>query len=180
VTARRAAFLDRDGTIIEDVRYIARPDDVRLQSGAAEAIRTLNERGIVVVVITNQSGIARGMFSESDYEAVRTRIDAVLALDGARIDASYHCPHYPDISGPCECRKPGTLLYDRAVADLDIDAAASMFAGDRLRDVLPAGRYGGTAYLVQAPSTPDAEVTEARACGVAIVPSLLDAVRRFQ
>ena len=109
MTARRAAFLDRDGTIIEDVRYIARPDDVRLQSGAAEAIRTLNERGIVVVVITNQSGIARGMFSESDYAAVRTRIDAVLALDGARIDASYHCPHYPEISGPCECRKPGTL-----------------------------------------------------------------------
>ena len=118
MTARRAAFLDRDGTIIEDVNYIARPDDARLRTGAAEAIRTLNERGIVVVVITNQSGIARGMFSESDYEAVRTRVDALLAMDGARIDASYHCPHYPDVSGPCECRKPATLLYDRAVADL--------------------------------------------------------------
>ena len=180
MTARRAAFLDRDGTIIEDVNYIAHPDDARLRTGAAEAIRTLNERGIVVVVITNQSGIARGMFSESDYEAVRTRVDALLAMDGARIDASYHCPHYPDVSGPCECRKPATLLYDRAVADLGIDAAASMFAGDRLRDVFPAGRYGGAAFLVQAPSTPDGEVTEARACGVAIVPSLLDAVRRFR
>ena len=180
MTARRAAFLDRDGTIIEDVRYIARADDVRLRTGAAEAIRTLNERGVLVVVITNQSGIARGMFSESDYEAVRTRVDAVLAMDGARIDASYYCPHYPDVSGPCDCRKPGTLLYDRAVADMGLDAAASMFAGDRLRDVLPAARYGGTAFLVQAPSTPDAEVTEARAGGVAIVPSLLDAVRRFR
>ena len=179
MTARRAAFLDRDGTIIEDVSYIARPGHVRLRPGVAEAVRTLNERGVAVVVITNQSGIARGMFSDFDYEVVRARVDALLATHGARIDASYYCPHHPDFTGPCECRKPGTLLYDRAITDLDLDAAASMFAGDRLRDILPARRYAGTAFLVQAPSTPAAEVTEAQACGVAIVPSLLDAVRRF-
>jgi D-glycero-D-manno-heptose 1,7-bisphosphate phosphatase len=180
VTARRAAFLDRDGTIIEDVNYIARPEDARLRPGAAEAIRTLNERGMPVVVITNQSGIARGMFSASDYEAVRARVDELLAAEGARIDASYYCPHYPTDGVACACRKPGTLLFDRAIADLDLDAPASMFAGDRLRDIIPARHYGGTAYLVHAPSTPDDEVDAARAEGAAVVDSLLDAVRCFR
>jgi len=89
VTTRRAAFLDRDGTIIEDVSYIARPDDARLRPGAADAIQSLNARGIAVVVVTNQSGIARGMFTDADYEAVRVRVDELLAEHGARIDASY-------------------------------------------------------------------------------------------
>jgi D-glycero-D-manno-heptose 1,7-bisphosphate phosphatase len=177
---RRAAFLDRDGTIIEDVHYIARPEDVRLRPGAAEAIRTLNERGIVVVVITNQSGIARGFYTAGDYEAVRSRVDEVLAVEGARIDAAYFCPHHPDAGGPCECRKPGTLLFDRAIADHALDAASSMFAGDRLRDVSPARRYGGAAFLVQAASTPDDEVATARDGGAQIVTSLLDAVHRFR
>ena len=180
MSPRRAAFLDRDGTIIEDVSYIARPADAHLRPGAAEAIRTLNERDIVVVVITNQSGIARGLFAAADYEAVRAHVDALLAADGARIDASYYCPHYPDVNGPCACRKPGTLLFDRAIADLAIDGSASMFAGDRLRDIIPARRYGGTAFLVHAASTPVDEVDAARAEGAEIVESLLDAVRRFR
>lgn len=179
MTARRAAFLDRDGTIIEDVSYIARPDDARLRPGAADAIQSLNARGIAVVVVTNQSGIARGMFTDADYEAVRVRVDELLAEHGARIDASYYCPHYPDISGACDCRKPGTVLFDRAIRDLRLDPSSSMFAGDRLRDIIPARHYGGTAFLVQAPSSPDAEVAAARASGAVIVDSLLDAVRRF-
>jgi histidinol-phosphate phosphatase family protein len=180
VSGRRAAFLDRDGTIIEDVSYIARPDDARLRPGAAEAIRTLNERDIAVVVITNQSGIARGMFTDADYEAVRARVDELLGADGARIDASYYCPHYPDVSGACKCRKPGTLLFDRAIADLALDPSTSMFAGDRLRDVIPALGYGGTAFLVQAPSTLAGEPAAARERGAYVVDSLLDAVRRFR
>jgi histidinol-phosphate phosphatase family protein len=178
--SRPAAFLDRDGTIIEDVHYIARPDDVRLRPGAADAIRALNERGMVVVVITNQSGIARGLLTVEDYEAVRHRLDVLLEQEGAHIDASYHCPHHPDVTGGCECRKPGTLLFDRAIADLDLDAASSLFAGDRLRDVIPARRYGGSAFLVHAPSTPDDEVAAALAGGAQIVDSLLDAVNRFR
>ena len=179
MTRRRAAFLDRDGTIIEDVNFIARPDQVQLRPGAAEAIRLLNEHGVVVVVITNQSGIARGMFTVAEYEAVRDRLTDVLADRGAQIDASYYCPHHPSFSGPCDCRKPGRLLFDEAIADLGIDAGESMFAGDRTRDVLPARTYGGTAFLVRAPSTPPQEIEEAKVAGATVVDSLLDAARQF-
>jgi D-glycero-D-manno-heptose 1,7-bisphosphate phosphatase len=179
VSRRRAAFLDRDGTIIEDVNFITHPDDARLRPGAAEAIASLNARGIAVVVITNQSGIARGMFTAADYEAVRDRVGELLAPRGAHIDASYYCPHHPDISGPCDCRKPGTLLFDQAITDLDLDAADSMFAGDRLRDVLPATSYGGKAFLVRGPATPPGEVDDATASGALIVDSLLEAATRF-
>jgi D-glycero-D-manno-heptose 1,7-bisphosphate phosphatase len=177
--ARRAAFLDRDGTIIEDVNYIARPDQVRLRPTAAEAIALLNEHDITVVVVTNQSGIARGMFTVADYEAVRDRVDRVLAEHGAHVDASYYCPHYPSVSGSCDCRKPGRKLFDQAIAELGLDAAASMFAGDRARDVLPARMFGGYAYLVPAASTPEPEVKEAAQAGATIAGSLLDAVRQF-
>jgi D-glycero-D-manno-heptose 1,7-bisphosphate phosphatase len=177
--SRRAAFVDRDGTIIEDVNYISRPDDVRLRPGAADAIATLNARGVQVVVITNQSGIAQGRFSVEDYERVRDRIDEVLAEHGARIDATYYCPHYPADSGECGCRKPGTLLFDEAIADLDIDAASSLFAGDRLRDVIPAKTYGGIAFLLRASSTPAADLATAEEIGLEVVDSLLEAVQRF-
>jgi D-glycero-D-manno-heptose 1,7-bisphosphate phosphatase len=179
MSGRRAAFLDRDGTIIDDVSFISRPDQVRLRPGAAEAIALLNENDVVVVVITNQSGIARGYFSVADYEAVRDRLDAVLAAHGARIDASYYCPHHPSVSGPCDCRKPGRLLFDEAIASLEIDAERSMFAGDRTRDITPARLYGGRAYLVPASSTPRDEVQESIDAGAAVVASLLEAVELF-
>jgi D-glycero-D-manno-heptose 1,7-bisphosphate phosphatase len=179
VSPRRAAFLDRDGTIIADVNYISRPDDVALMPGSAEAIRILNEHAVSVVVITNQSGIAQGRVTQAQYDAVRQRMDEVLGSRGAHVDATYYCPHYPAVSGPCDCRKPGTLLFDEAIADLDLDAAASMFAGDRLRDVLPARAYGGAAFLVRATSTPSADVEQAAVAAVEVVDSLLDAVRQY-
>ena len=177
--ARPAVFLDRDGTIIEDVSYIARPDQVQLRPTAAEAIALLNEHDVAVVAITNQSGIARGMFTVADYEAVRDRTAQVLARHGARIDASYYCPHYPAVSGPCDCRKPGRRLFDQAIADLDLSPSMSMFAGDRARDVLPARTFGGTGFLVPAPSTPPEEVDESVRAGATVAESLLDAVQRF-
>ena len=177
--ARRTPFLDRDGTIIQDVSYIARPDQVRPRPPAAEAIALLNERGVAVVVITNQSGIARGMLSVADYEAVRDRVDQVLAEHGAHVDASYYCPHYPSVTGPCDCRKPRRRLFDQAIAELDLDGALSMFAGDRARDVLPAQTFGGSAYLVPASSTPEPEVEEAVRAGATVAGSLLDAVQSF-
>lgn len=177
--SRRAAFLDRDGTIIDDVHYIARPEDVHLRPGAAEAIATLNARGVVVVVITNQSGIGRGLFTVADYERVRDRVAELLTAHGACIDATYYCPHHPDSSGECGCRKPGTLLFDEAIADLDIDASASLFVGDRRRDVIPAQKYGGTAFLLRAPSTPQSDIDGAADAGAEVVDSLLEAVLRF-
>ena len=175
----RAAFLDRDGTIIVDTNYIARPEDVRLVGGAGEAIRTLNENGVVVVVVTNQSGIAQGLFDERAYEAVRARVTQLLSAERAVIDAEYHCPHYPSITGPCDCRKPGTLLFERAIAEHSLDPARSMFAGDRLRDVLPARTYRGAAYLVHAPSTPPEDLDRSADAGAEVVASLAEAVQRF-
>lgn len=177
--SRRAAFLDRDGTIIEDVEYISKPADVRLRPGAAEAIAMLNARRIPVVVVTNQSGIARGLFTVADYESVRDRVGQQLAAAGARIDATYYCPHSPHQNGECGCRKPGTLLFDEAIADLDLDAASSLFVGDRLRDVLPAEKYGGKAFLVRAPSTPESDLARAAETGLEVLGSLREAVQRF-
>ena len=179
MTLRRAAFLDRDGTIIEDIDYISRAEDVVLRPGAAEAIRSLNDNDIAVIVITNQSGIARGRFTVAEYEAVRARVAEVLAEHDAQIDATYYCPHHPDFGGPCQCRKPGTLLFDLAIADLGIDPRLSMFAGDRLRDVMPARKYGGIPYLISSPTTPPGELDDATNGGIEIVTSLREAVQSF-
>lgn len=160
--ARPAAFLDRDGTLIRDVNFIGRPEQVELIPGAAAAVRRLNKANIPAVVITNQSGIARGYFSEADYAKVHEHMLALLARDNARLDAAYHCPHHPDVGGPCECRKPGTLLYRRAIADHGLDGKASWFIGDRLRDVLPAQEFGGHGIMVPSDQTPLAELERGR------------------
>jgi D-glycero-D-manno-heptose 1,7-bisphosphate phosphatase len=147
---RPAVFLDRDGTIMEDPGFARAPEQVRLLPGAGAAIARLNRAGYAVVIVTNQSGIARGLLSEADYEAVADRLDVLLAEAGARVDARYHCPHLPELSGPCECRKPGLLLYRRAAADLDLDLGASWWIGDRERDVAPARVLGGRGILLGA------------------------------
>ena len=160
LTPRRpAAFLDRDGTIIEDVHYIARPDQVRLIDGASHAIRRLNRAGWAVVVITNQSGIGRGLLTESDYEAVKAEVDAQLDAQGAMIDAHYHCPHAP--GQQCECRKPGVLLHRRAITDLALDATRIVAVGDRWRDIAPALTLGGRGVLVPSPDTPTEDMERA-------------------
>src|ERR1043165_7644342 len=114
---RRAAFLDRDGTIIRDTEYLRDPEQLELLPGAAGAIKRLNDAGWPVIVVTNQSGIARGLMTEQDYERVRMRLDRMLAAEGARVDATYHCPHHPEYTARCECRKPGTKMYRDAAAE---------------------------------------------------------------
>jgi D-glycero-D-manno-heptose 1,7-bisphosphate phosphatase len=145
---RAAVFLDRDGTIIEDVGYLADPAEVRLLPGAAEAIGRLNRAGMLAVVVTNQSGIARGLLDEGAYQAARERLDHLLAERGAHLDGQYHCPHHPEISGPCQCRKPGLLLYRQAAQELSVDLAASWWVGDRLRDVQAATAFGGRGIVL--------------------------------
>lgn len=175
---RAAAFLDRDGTIVEDVHYLARPEQLRLIPDAVTALRRLHDAHVPVVVVTNQSGIARGMLSADDYAAIERRLDAMLAAEGVHVAATYHCPHHPEFSGPCACRKPGVLLYERAAAELSLDPARSLFVGDRWRDVAPALRLGGTGVLVPGPNTPPDEEERARRTGT-VAPSLDDAVRAW-
>ena len=177
--ARAAAFLDRDGTIIRDTVYIRDPKDVELLPGAAAAIKRLNDQAVAVIVVTNQSGVGRGLLSLDEYEAVRARIDALLAADGARIDATYMCPHHPDVPGGCDCRKPGVGMYRRAIADYGLDAKRSLFVGDRWRDVAPSSSLGGFAILLDTASTPDGDFERASAEGVGIAASLGDAVDRY-
>lgn len=177
--ARAAAFLDRDGTIIDDAHYIADPDLVRLRPGAPDAIARLNRAGIPVIVVTNQSGIARGLFSQTDYERVASRTADLLANADAHIDATYVCPHHPDFGGECDCRKPGTLLFRRAAAEHGIDLARSTYIGDRWRDVAPGIALGGRAMLIVDDNTRTDERERAERAGVELVVSLAEAVERL-
>ena len=174
-----AVFMDRDGTLIEDVSYIAHPDQVRLLPGVASVLADLEEHDIPRVIVTNQSGIARGLLSESDYQAVHRRIVELLAEEQASVTAAYHCPHHPDFSGSCDCRKPGTRLFERAAAELHLDPAASLFVGDRWRDVQPGLSLGGAAFLVPSAATPPDELRVAREAGL-MAQSLEDAVSRWR
>jgi D-glycero-D-manno-heptose 1,7-bisphosphate phosphatase len=145
---RRAVFLDRDGTIIEDVAYLRDREQVRLLPGAADAIKRLNAGGFLAIVVTNQSGIARGMLSRNEYQLAERRVDELLGQEGAKLDAHYFCPHLPELTGPCDCRKPGPLLYRQAAEQFHIDLGQSWWVGDRMRDVLPATTLGGRGILV--------------------------------
>lgn len=148
-TARAAIFLDRDGTIIEEAFYLADPDLARLTPGAGPALRRLQESGFALIIVTNQSGIARGLYTNEDFHAVQRRVNQLLEAEGVAVAAVYYCPHHPDYTGPCACRKPGTLLFEQAIADHDLDAAASWGIGDRIKDLEPVRALGGRAVLVR-------------------------------
>ena len=150
----RAVFLDRDGTIIEDFGYVGRVDQVSFYPWSVDAIRALNAAGLKVVVITNQSGVARGYFTEADVDQVHRHVTTVVAAGGARIDAYYYCPHHPDgkvhaYARRCECRKPARGLVDRAQRELGIDPTRSFVVGDRWLDVALARAVGGQGILVR-------------------------------
>ncbi|MFC2009346.1 D-glycero-beta-D-manno-heptose 1,7-bisphosphate 7-phosphatase [Chloroflexota bacterium] len=135
-----AVFIDRDGTIAEDVNYCRRVEDFHILSTVPEAIKILNEKGYKVVLITNQSGIARGYFNEETLTQIHGKLKDELARYGAHIDAIYYCPHHPDEG--CDCRKPGTALFRRAAEEMDIDFCCSFMIGDMQMDI-DAGRALG-------------------------------------
>lgn len=131
----RAAFFDRDGTINVDIGYLHRPEDIEFIKGVPEMIRRYNDAGYLVIVVTNQSGIARGMFTEQDMHGVHAAMNERLGKEyGAHIDAFYFCPHLPEITGECDCRKPKPGLFLQAMVDHDIDPAQSVSYGDSKRD----------------------------------------------
>jgi D-glycero-D-manno-heptose 1,7-bisphosphate phosphatase len=150
----RAVFLDRDGTVIEEVGYLNRLDRVAFFPWSVDAIRVLNEAGLLVVMVTNQAGVARGYFTEELVRETHALMDRRLAAGRARVDAYYYCPHHPDgVAGPfrrnCECRKPKPGMILQAARDLDIDIAGSFVIGDRWLDI-ETGRAAGTrAVLVR-------------------------------
>jgi histidinol-phosphate phosphatase family protein len=143
---RPAVFLDRDGTVVEDTGYLADAADVRLLPGAAEAIRSLSDDGYAVVVVSNQSGVARGIVSPDAAAEVHDRLVALLEDEEAHIDGAYYCFHGPDAG--CDCRKPAAGLLRRAVADLDLDVSRSFAVGDAVRDVEAGASVGCVSILL--------------------------------
>jgi D-glycero-D-manno-heptose 1,7-bisphosphate phosphatase len=150
---RPAALLDRDGTITSERGYVTRPEDVALIDGAAAAIRELNEAGILAVIISNQSGVARGLMSEEDMAAVHAATESLLSAEGAQLSGAYYCPNHPDgtverYTRDATCRKPALGMLELAVRDLDIDVAQSTMVGDQVTDVEFANRARIPAVLV--------------------------------
>jgi histidinol-phosphate phosphatase family protein len=171
-----AVFLDRDGTIMEDAHYIKSPKQVRLLPGAAAAVRRINDAGVPAIVVTNQSGIARGIFTVDDYEAVRQQFESLLATEGAHIDASYYCPDHPDAIGPNSCRKPSTRMFEDAMRDFRLNPHKVAYVGDRWRDVAAAGKLGGRGIMIESPETTDEDRHLTREDGIETAASLADAV----
>lgn len=175
---RPALFLDRDGTINVDTIHVASADSVRLIPGAAAAIARINAVGMPVIVVSNQSGIGRGLFTVAQYEEVRARIDELLAAAGASVLMTYYCPHNPEAAPACDCRKPAPSMYRQAAEEHDIDLAKSWYVGDRLRDIQPAKLFGGHGILVPRDTTPAGDVVAARD-SFAISTNLDSAVNRI-
>lgn len=151
--SRPAVFLDRDGTINEEVGYIHELERLNLIPGAAEVIRKLNEMGVPVVLATNQSGPARGFYPESWIHQLNQRLNHLLAAEGARLDALYYCPHLPDGSVPefslaCDCRKPEPGMLIQAAQEHDLDLARSFMIGDKATDVEVGERAGAHTILL--------------------------------
>ena len=156
----KAVFLDRDGTINEEVGYLTDLSKLRLIPGSGQAIRRLNEAGFKVVLVTNQSGVARGYFPESLVHEAHVRLEKMLRSDGARIDAVYYCPHHPTAGSSsytrdCDCRKPRTGLIQSAVKDLSLDVTNSYMVGDKWIDVELGQRAGVHSVLVMSGFAPD-------------------------
>ncbi len=145
--SRPAVFLDKDGTLVVDVPYNVDPSAIRLMPGAAEALRGLAGAGFALVVISNQSGVARGRFPEAALDGVEAEIRSMLGRSGVTLDGFYYCPHHPagvvaEYAVECECRKPRPGMIMRATRDLGLDPARSWMVGDILDDV-EAGSHAG-------------------------------------
>ncbi len=130
---QKAAFLDRDGTICEEVNYLSRPENLRLFPFSAEAVKLLNNNSFLVILITNQSGIVRGFFDEKTLHEIHTKLKNELAESDAKLDAVYFCPH--NSSANCDCRKPKTGMIEQAANDFSLDLENSWMVGDKAIDV---------------------------------------------
>ena len=151
---RPAVFLDRDGTLLEEAGYVDRLERLVFFPYSVDAVRLLNRSGLAVIVFTNQSGVGRGLYTESFVAEAHALMTARLAAGGARLDGVYYCPHHPAAEVEqyrlaCECRKPGTGMMRQAAADLGLDLSRSFTVGDKWSDVLAARASGGRGILVR-------------------------------
>ncbi|MBS5932229.1 MAG: HAD family hydrolase [Clostridiales bacterium] len=147
---KKAAFFDRDGTVIIDKGYLYNIEDIEFIEGVPELIKFYNENNYLVIIITNQSGIARGMFTIYEMEKVHEEINRLLKLKyNAHIDAFYYCPHHPLITGECECRKPSSGMLNDAIRDFGLDVSQSILFGDKESDIKCGENIGVASYYIQ-------------------------------
>ena len=176
---RAAVFLDKDGTLIEDVPYNVDPDLIRLTDGAADGLRALHAAGYLLIVVSNQSGVARGYFEEGALVGVERRLRALLGEAGATLAGFYYCPHHPEggvdvYAVACICRKPAAGLIERAAREHGVDLARSWLIGDILHDVEAGRRAGCRTILLDVGHETEWELTADRTPDI-VAGSLLDA-----
>ena len=179
---RKAAFLDRDGVINLDRAYVHQWDEFEFVSGAVDAMRRLREAGYALVVVTNQSGLARGMYTEAQFQELTRHMRAALAEAGAEVEAVYHCPHHPKGSVPelavdCDCRKPEPGMILRAAKELNLSLADSFLVGDKPSDIEAARAAGlGRAYIVQSDNEESSDGLAGADAGYADLAACVDAL----
>lgn len=161
---RRALFVDRDGTLNPDLHYLKDAERLELYRGVGDALSLAHDHGFLVLCVTNQSGVERGLYSRSDVERIHERLNALLQPHRARVDGFYYCPHAPETK--CECRKPGTLLFRQAREDWNIDFSTSAIVGDRDLDVEAGHALGLLTARVTPPGHDGAPAFEPSEVGV--------------
>jgi D,D-heptose 1,7-bisphosphate phosphatase len=180
---RRAVFLDKDGTLIEDVPYNVKPELIRLTPGAQEGLRLLHRAGYLLIVISNQSGVARGYFPETALAAVECRLQELLAEFDVPLSGFYYCPHLPEGSVAeyaidCECRKPAPGLVLQAARDFEIDMGQSWFIGDILNDMEAGHRAGCRTVLLDNGNETEWQLSDLRRPDY-VVDNLYEAARQI-
>ena len=175
---KKAIFFDRDGVVNVEVSYLCEPDKTELIPGCAEAIRKIHEAGFMAIAITNQSGIARKMYTVKDMMSVHARIQKMLLAEGADcvIDAFYFCPHHKDFSGECSCRKPHPGMLLQAAEAFDIDLENSYMIGDRMSDLRAGSAAGCKKCILVKTGYGENEIDKASEANCAVAENLLDAV----
>ncbi|HVO96097.1 MAG TPA: HAD family hydrolase [Terriglobales bacterium] len=174
-----AVFLDRDGTLIREVNYLSRADQIEILPGVADALRRLRGRGFKLIVVTNQSVVARGRLSEAELASIHEVLRAKLAHEGAVLDAIYYCPHHPTEGHgryrvECQCRKPRTGMAEQAIKDFQLNAAASYLVGDQTIDLELAEQIGAKGILIAGGRVP---VEPMNSAAVPVVADLLEAAQ---
>lgn len=173
---RRFVILDRDGTLIDECSYLSDPDQVKLISGAAEALRKLKGLGLGLAVVTNQSAIGRGLLSEDRLKEIHQRLREILKAEGVQLDGLYYCPHRPE--DECWCRKPSIGLLEKASEELRFDLPGSFVVGDKISDIAMGRKAGAVTFLVRTGYGAQA-ATDPSAAPDHVVADLVEAVEKI-